>query len=480
MLLDIVQYGKKLKISKVGPNKKLEWLNLTLPQNQMFEWSLVPAKPGQAPDPTYTCWHENKKVYKHDAWKLNNYRLQEILTSLDDKTREKIFEFNAPSILFCDIETEVIDDFPDYKNPKEQVTVVGFFDSEEQVARVLGIKELAGKEIADIEDDLNKYFQDSFPEGIRFEYQYFSNEYDMMNHIFGTIFREAMVITGWNFINFDWNYLSARAEKLGINPAICSEDGKLTFKENVPKHKLIIDYLEIFKKWGNMGKQLENYTLDHVGEVITGRKKIQYSESLQNMYETNFKKYVYYNIVDVILVYLIDRKKKTFLTMCKLAQLGSIETRHAKSPVRFTEAVLCRKFFDRNQVLIDGYNPFEAENDRLMKEQGQGIKGGYVKEPDRGLFKILGGSDFASLYPTIMRMFGLSPEVYLGLTDELPDEVTEKAFNSVHNTSFSKENSIVKELLDGYYAERKRIQGEAKKLLEPIKKIKDELTKRGL
>jgi DNA polymerase elongation subunit (family B) len=469
-----------MKISKVGPNKKLEWLNISLPQNQLYEWSLVPAKPGQIPDPTYTCWHENKPVYKHDSWRLNDYRIQEVLSNLDDETKEKIFEFNSPSILFCDIETEVIDGFPDYKNPKEQVTVVGFFDSDEQVARVLGIKELPGKQIEEIEDDLNEYFKDFFPEGIRFEYQYFSNEFDMMSHIFGTIFREAMVVTGWNFINFDWNYLTARAERLGINPAICSEDGKLTFRENVPKHKLVIDYLDIFKKWGNMHKELENFTLDHVAETITKKKKVPHSESLQDMFEANFKKYVYYNIVDVILVYLIDKKKKTFLTMCKLAQLGSIETRNAKSPVRFTEAVLCRKFYEKNQVLVKGYNPFEHENNKLIDKFGDKIKGGYVKEPDKDLFKVLAGSDFASLYPTIMRMFGLSPDVYLGLTDELPNEVTEKSFNSVWNTSFSREPSIVKELLDNYYSERKRIQGEGKKLLEPIKKIKDELAKRGL
>lgn len=485
MLLDIVQYGKKLKISKVGKNKKLEWLNMTIPSNQMYEWSLVPFKPGQLADPKYNCWYQNKPVYKHEAWKLNDYRIQEILCDLDEDSRNKIFEFNMPSILFCDIETEVIDDFPDCKNPKEQITVVGFFDSDEKVARVLGIKELSGKEISDIEDELNEYFKESFSEGIRFEYKYYSNEFDMLNYIFGTIFREAMVITGWNFINFDWNYLVARAERLGINPAICSEEGKLTFKENIPKHKLVIDYLEIFKKWGNMSKQLENYTLDHVSEVITHKKKIYHSESLQNMYESNFKKYVYYNIVDVILVYLIDLKKKTFLTMTKLSQLASIETRYAKYPIKLTEALLCQKFYDNNKVMIKGYNPFEKENKKLIEKQiqegnGSKIKGGYVKKPEQGLFKIIMGEDFSSLYPTIMRMFGLSPEIYLGLTDQLPKDVTQNAFNSVYNTSFSRETSIVKELLDGYYSERKRIQNQSKELIEPIKKIKDELIKRGL
>jgi DNA polymerase elongation subunit (family B) len=483
MLLDIVQEKDVLKISKVNKKGNLQFMDIRIPRNQFFEWVLDGGIDGVIPEGKLKYWYNDLPVYKRKTNYLNKFRLQEILTNLDETTKEAIYEFNEPNKLFCDIETEVIDGFPNYKNPKERVTVVGVYDEKSKKAHVYGIKELSDKNIGLIGKEIGEYFKDiPEAEGIEFDYTFFSSEFDMLYHVFSKVFYQALVVTGWNFIDFDWNYMTARARFLGIDPEICSRDGKFYGKQQTPKHKLVVDYLEIFKKWGNVSG-LENYTLDNVAEHVLGSKKIKFSGTLQQLYEGDFKNYVYYNIVDTILVHLIDRKKKTFLTMCQLAKLGGIETRNAFSPVRFTETVLCREFYNMDRVLVDGHNPFQAENERLMKEKGDKIEGGYVKVPEKGLFNILCSQDFASLYPTIMRMFNISPDSYLGQTDELKRRgggLIKDAINTVMNTSFSKEPSIMRNLLDNYYGQRKSIKKEMGVLEPQIKAIKDELLRRKI
>lgn len=476
MLLDIEQIGNELRCSKINKDKILEFLYVTIPANEFFEWSFHSERAGNKPDPIFKHWFKDTPVFRKRTKYLNKFRLIEFIEKLDDETKKNLYEFNEPYKLFCDIETEVIDGFPDVNNPKEKVTCIGLFNESDRIARVYGIKELSDSEIKKIENDLNKYFEKHIDEKIVFEYRYFSEEKNMLKYMFEVVFKEALVITGWNFIRFDWNYLTARAERLGINPGVCSADKKLSFKEKTPKHKLVVDYLDIFKKWGYMDKELENFTLDNVAKIITGLTKIQHTESLQSMFENNFTKYIYYNIVDVILVQLIDKQKKTFLTMCKIAQLGLIEARKAFSPVAFTEAVLCRDFYKIGKVCIDGYNPFESENIRLATEFGEKIEGGFVHKPLVGLFKLLGGVDFASLYPSIMRMFGTSPEAYLGYNVSAEDGV--EYIETIWKTKFKRGPSVMKRLLDDYYGQRQE-KKKIMKFLDPkIKILKDELKRR--
>ena len=157
--------------------------------------------------------------------------------------------------------------------------------------------------------------------------------------------------------------------------------------------------------------------------------------------------------------------------------------REAETYVQFTQTVLCREFYKKKKVLVDGYNPFKEENDRLIKLKGPKIEGGYVKMPEIGLYNILCGQDFASLYPTIMRMFNISPDSYLGQTNELKNkkpELIKDSINTVMNTSFSTETSIMKTLLDDYYGRRKSLKKQME-LLEPkIESVKEEMKRRKI
>ena len=77
------------------------------------------------------------------------------------------------------------------------------------------------------------------------------------------------------------------------------------------KSKKINDFtyeLAISAKWEDIK---EDFKLDTVGEAVVGIKKVKYDGSIQDMYEKDYPKYIFYNAIDTALVYLIHEKIKT-------------------------------------------------------------------------------------------------------------------------------------------------------------------------
>jgi DNA polymerase elongation subunit (family B) len=63
----------------------------------------------------------------------------------------------------------------------------------------------------------------------------------------------------------------------------------------------------------NLGKKLPSYSLDFVSDEVLGKKKLDYKSNnltLDQFYELDPVNYLLYNIIDVCLCVLIDRKLK--------------------------------------------------------------------------------------------------------------------------------------------------------------------------
>lgn len=454
MLLNIVQKFNKLHISKIGKDKKLKKMEIHVPSNQMFEWSLHPNKSGQGQpyhkDSDYKLWSDGSTVYRKPTKYLNSYRIIEFLTKLPESERNKIYEYNEPTKIFCDIETEYNGrPVPKMLNdPQEKITAIGWFNPDTMVATVYGIREMSGRDEEWIEKKTLNYL-DTFKEHLpkfRFKYEYFSSESDMLMHMFTKVFRKHIVFTGWNFVNFDWTYMIKRARKLGIDPEICADDNRFYTKNETPRNKLIVDYREIFRKWSDKRFKVDNYSLEEACQKVLGQGKIKYDGSIQDLYETDHRKYIYYNVVDTVLVYLIDIIDKSFMTFKQVGQLANVEANSAFSPVKLTEAVMCREFYKDKLVM----NWVDTDNVNKGK-----IEGAFVLPPKRGIHRMVTGLDFASLYPHIMMMFNISAESYLGKKEDLPQDVLDESIVTVMGTVFSREESVTKRILKNFYAERK-------------------------
>jgi hypothetical protein len=63
----------------------------------------------------------------------------------------------------------------------------------------------------------------------------------------------------------------------------------------------VLDYLELFKKFGYSYGAQESYNLDHIASVVLGEKKLSFEESgsLRNLYKDDYQRYIDYNMKDV-------------------------------------------------------------------------------------------------------------------------------------------------------------------------------------
>ncbi len=121
----------------------------------------------------------------------------------------------------------------------------------------------------------------------------------------------------------------------------------------------------------------------------------------------------------------------------------------ASSAVNLTEALLWKGYFDRKMVIAD-------KREESIKGS---YEGAYVKEPEVGIFRAATCFDYASLYPSVMRQFNVSPESFVEKTSD--SNKIERYKNddnyivSVTGAVYKKELSVLKEILTDLYTKRK-------------------------
>jgi DNA polymerase elongation subunit (family B) len=239
----------------------------------------------------------------------------------------------------------------------------------------------------------------------------------------------------------------------------------------LPQHKLIVDYLEIYKKWDRTIDVKENDTLDFVAEAALGVRKVKYPGTLKDLFMKDFEQYIFYNVIDSVLVELIDEKLKTMSTFLGLGNLTRVEAISAFSPIAMLEATSTRYAYKRKQV-------FPKVFDRKEREP---YEGAFVYEPVPGLYPLVASFDFASLYPSIMRQFGISIENFV--TKDKNYVVSENQVKCINGAVFdiSKE-PLLREILTDYYNQRKKAKKvylTAEEEIEELKNIKAERIKRS-
>jgi len=408
----------------------------------------------------YVTWDgkPTKEIYTKYP---NKYAIYDFLESLPEEEQKDLFDYNEPNVYFIDIETEITTEKLRPELAKTRVISLSIVVKNKVL--VIGTDPLSKKEIKSIGNDINNDYGDKFNTEWDFKYIQYKNEYEMLYNFFHKMVPKMGVMTGWNFIHFDWVYLVNRARIVGVDPSVSSFTGKLEFANErdprnfaeMPKHRLIIDYMEIFEKWDQSIKIKESNALNFVAETVLDLKKVDYDGNLKILYETDKKKFMYYNAIDSILVQLIHEKTKLADIMYGIATLSRTTVSKALSTLNVTEGIL-------RKPLID------VKNIKLVKNEdvkgGGGVKGGWVKEPIRGMATWTCCYDFASLYPTTMRQFNISADSYKGqhikdtkfaLFNGQKVEIVDTDIVTVSGAVFKNEIGVVNQVLGDIYAERK-------------------------
>jgi DNA polymerase elongation subunit (family B) len=465
MLLDIQQRGTNLTISYYDKDGITNYKKYKIAQ--IANWEVCEERDKNKSE-QFRNW-DGRPVKKAASKSLDKYSIIQFIDDLSPEETEEIFGYNLPKTYFVDIEVEVKDGFPEAERADTPVTTIAIVTPNAQ-AIVLATGDLPQEQQQKIQDDVDEYFKEK---GVRFSFVYkkFDSEYDLLYTFFKSFVSKFPMVTGWNFINFDWKYLVNRASKLAIDPAIASPVGELWGKENLPLHVGMMDYLELYRKWDRSDIIKENFTLDSTAEAVVGLKKIKYNGTIQDLYEKEYTKYVYYNVVDTCLVYLIHHKLRTMDIALTIATMCRIGIYKASSPVSITEAMICRKFLEKNKVMARDFSGDSKKDSQYA--------GAYVKAPVVGMHRAVACFDFASLYPSIMRQINISPESFIKKIDpvEAQKEKSPDKIVSVTGAIYRKEDSILKNILTELYTNRKEYKEESKKYQIEADSLKKEINK---
>lgn len=448
--------------------------------------------------PHFKSW-DGKPVKLELIERPDRYSIYEFLDSLPQDEKDEIFEFNFPKIFFVDIETEIVDGFPDAQTAPTRVLSISVVYDDKII--LLGLKDMPEDMQLRIKNNTNNYFK-KFDSDYKFKYIKYEDEFDMMYNFFYKMIPKMPLITGWNFINYDWQYLVNRAKKIKkmvngkeytINPSISSLTKKMTkvfgTEYELPLHRMIFDYMQLYEICDTSIKVKESSSLDFVANKLVGVEKIKYTGSLQKLYEEDFETFMYYNCVDSVLVQKIHESRNYISIIYAISSLSQIkimdvvsQMNNALASLAITEGVLRNRFREQENIVL-----FKGEKNT---EENVGIAGGWVKDPVVGMNQWCVTFDFSSLYPSVQRQFYIAPENFIGIQDPKNPEYCDNGMKinndehviCVNGVVFRKKNSPTIRMLEDVFSDRKknkkimmRKKEELKEVLDQIKQLESEL-----
>ena len=464
MLLDIEQREKEIIVSYYNKEGSVDFKRY--PITQFKNWYVCdPKEAGVSKD--FKNW-DGRSVKLSQSRQFNKFSLVYFMDGLPEKDKEVIYEYNAPRTYFVDIETEIVDGFPKAEEAKSRILAFSIVTPDKKVI-VLGLEDLESDKIKKIEDDTNEYMK-KFGDEWTFQYIKFKTEYDMVYTFVYKFMPKFPMMTGWNFINYDWQYIVNRCKHLQIDIVGSSRTGSLDPEDSRPLHMGILDYMQLYDKYDRSVKVKESNSLDYVSSQLLGTNKIKFTGSLQDLYRDNFTKYIYYNVIDSILVYYIDKKLKSMDVLITLASITKMPLYKAASPVAVTEALIARKIASEGKRIGT-----EAREDN--KKEGQ-FAGAFVKEPIVGFYEGVSAFDYASLYPSIMRQFNVSPDAFIEKVPSSKIEERRKDKNVIvceNGVVYKNEDSILKKILSDLYSQRKEYKGMSYEYFHKAEELKKKI-----
>ncbi|MGQ0791322.1 MAG: DNA-directed DNA polymerase I [Nitrosopumilaceae archaeon] len=335
-----------------------------------------------------------------DDGMVNSKEFQEYVSDWADLLNQPIPKIKRVSF---DIEVEAeVGRIPDAKIADKRVTAIGFegTDNFKQVfvLRKEGTEE--GKN--DLPSDVKVQFYDE------------NKEKEMILDAFKKISEYPFVIT-YNGDDFDMPYLYNRAQRLGIkqeeNPFYMMKDSA-TLKEGV--------HIDLYRTLSNRSFQIyafshkyTDFSLNSVSKALLDETKIDYGIELAdlNLYQT-----ANYCFNDARLTY-----KLTSFNNDLLMNLLVVVSRIARMPIddiarmgvsQWIRSLVYYEHRQRN-ALIPKRTELEKKSvgvasDAIIKDKK--YRGGLVVEPIEGIHFNVTVMDFASLYPSIIKVKNISYE----------------------------------------------------------------------
>lgn len=277
------------------------------------------------------------------------------------------------------------------------------------------------------------------------------------------------IVTGWNVTFFDIPYLINRMSHIFEQSTIDRLSPWKFFTARTVKTMMreqttiaiagisTLDYLEMYRKFTYT--QQESYRLDNIAYVELGERKLDYSEyeTLHELYENDFQKFIEYNIHDAELVDKLDDKMKLIDLVLTLAYDAKVNYNDVFSQVRMWDVLIHNHLWTKNIAIPPiGEGKKEAT-----------YEGAFVKVPKMGMHKWIVSFDLNSLYPHLIMQYNIGPETisneYVNITiDQLLDKSFEppiiKEYSLAANGRYfsNKKQGFLAEMMQRQYDDRAR------------------------
>ena len=368
-------------------------------------------------------------------------------------------------IMYCDIEiyTQNALEFPDPNISKYPISAISFKLSNSDILEIWAVK--PNKDIKEQKIDIN----------CNYKLVLFDTEYELLNNFLIYINQlKPDILTGWNFIKFDFTYIINRALKFGLDINLISPlnnikiyKGKTEIFYNV-YGLILLDMLELFKSL--TFSQEESYSLANITKKYLNYTKIKYEGSLDKLYETEFFRFIEYNATDTLLLESLNQKfrhielKKNMARICNNTWFNADKMLYLVDSLSLTYAkkkgLLCKSVINNNDT----------------SEQESLIPGAYVRDPIPSLHKYVVDFDFSSLYPSLIKTYNIGPDTYIGRLVDDPNFIDEYRFcdiaiDIIYNRNNLDTNKMVYMIADPLSATKRRlVKVRLDKLLERIEK----------
>ena len=301
---------------------------------------------------------------------------------------------NGHKTMIFDIEVEVTDGFPDYRDPKNKITAIAVYDdiTEDYFCFILG--------------DVKNYQRDNVC------VESFESEIELLQAFYRKYLEiNPTILTGWNTEFFDVPYLYARTKRIMGNKAanLLSPIGEVVYDEYHKKYKIAgvnqLDYLALYKLFTY--SQKPSYRLDAIGQSEVGLGKIEYEGTLNDLYRDDIDKFIEYNVNDVKIVAELDKKLKFIDLARAVAHKGHIPYEYVYMSSRYLEGAIL--VYMKKLGIVPPNKPTTGYEDRDGK-----FSGAYVKDPIPGRYEWVYDLDLTSMYPSVIMSLNISPEMKLG------------------------------------------------------------------
>ena len=268
------------------------------------------------------------------------------------------------------------------------------------------------------------------------------------------------IITGWNVIDFDLATLARISERLAMpfmlgrdrgGVRIRAAEGYFGSGNATINGRVVLDGIDLLR---GAFVRMSDYSLDAVAREVLGEGKAMHgdvkdrvAEILHN-YRHDLPAFALYARTDARLALAIVNKLDLIeLAFARSRLTGMMPDRFAASIASFDAVYL--EALHRLRIVAPSVR---FDDSRVHAAQA----GGQVFEPVTGMHELVWVFDYKSLYPSIMRTWGIDPLQFVRAEGLPDDRVTRLVSGARFAPANGDEPAILPTLLDGLFAARER------------------------